>query len=83
MRFPFFEVVCQHNLGPLCCGHEIRLGGPRSLTGVQVFHLPQLSLPGQVALQNLRGTRAPLQGPGARVPSVSLILHLPTYHMGE
>ena len=64
-------VVSRHNLEPFRDGHEVRVGGSLPRAPVQVLHLPQLPLQGQVALQDLRLPCAALQGPGPRVSIVS------------
>ncbi len=66
--------VRKHHLGPVRRWHQVRVAGPRGQSPVQVFDLPQLSLQGQVALQDICRTRAAIQGTNTWIPCVRMPL---------
>ena len=67
---PSPPALCLHNLGTLRNGYEVRPGGARAAPPVQVLHLPQLPLQGEMALQDLRLQRSAVQRPDSRLSSL-------------
>ena len=73
-KLNLFSAIRKYHLGPVRRWHQVRVARSRGQSPVQIFDLPQLSLQGQVALQNICRTRATVQRTNTWIPCVRMPL---------